>query len=52
MQRLSTVTGTEKDQLKKDAVQLALERAVAAPKIPLKSKRPSVSKERKGRRLT
>ena len=45
VQRLSTVTGTEKDQLKKDAVQLALERAAAAPKIPLKSKRPSVSKE-------
>lgn len=45
VQRLSTVTGTEKDQLKKDAIQLALERAAAAPKIPLKSKRPSVSKE-------
>ena len=45
VQRLSTVTGTEKEQLKRNAVQLALERAAAAPKIPVKSKRPSVSKE-------
>ena len=35
VQRLATVTGTEKDKLKGDAVQMALERAAAAPKIPV-----------------
>ena len=39
VQRLATVTGTEKDKLKGDAVQLALERAAAAPKIPVTNSR-------------
>ena len=39
MQRLATVTGTEKDKLKGDAVQMALERAAAAPKIPVTNSR-------------
>lgn len=38
-QRRATVSGTEKSQSKQDAVQLALERAAAAEKIPVKNSR-------------
>jgi hypothetical protein len=39
VQRMATVTGTERDKLQQDAVQMALERAAAAPKIPVLNSR-------------
>lgn len=39
VQRMATVAGTEKEKLQQDEVQMALERAAAAPKIPVLSSR-------------